>query len=376
MAANFAALKKTLPMPALGLEIERALEAIYLFGDVGDQAPIRHGNMREPVSVGFGKDAVAGFATGGVIPEPKGPDSVFVAARPGETILPRGFDADSITASVASSLSSAMSTGAGSSSQGHRSTLTRSSLVTSMRAENICGRSSNRASRTCSSASSSKWVDDGYDRSTSGHDLFRVQLAVDRGIIVGFITIAGVPYGPIVEGIGGKVRVKGAVRFYRLDVKSPHGSDGAITTYRGIAPKKFTIEFFIWTQDQYDYFEQVLIPAILYSGVKNTLNPSGLQALSVDHPALRNRQISSVEINSIGAVDPERDGPEMFRCAVEVQEYIPPPPVNVTATPSGSTGTNQASSPGRQPNPAIAANAAAAQALRDAIQARGGAPAI
>jgi hypothetical protein len=31
-----------------------------------------------------------GFATGGTIPSPKSPDSVFVAARPGETILPKG----------------------------------------------------------------------------------------------------------------------------------------------------------------------------------------------------------------------------------------------------------------------------------------------
>ncbi len=31
-----------------------------------------------------------GFAKGGIIPEPKSPDSVFVSARPGETILPRG----------------------------------------------------------------------------------------------------------------------------------------------------------------------------------------------------------------------------------------------------------------------------------------------
>lgn len=34
-----------------------------------------------------------GFADGGVIPSPKSPDSVFVAARPGETILPKGANA-------------------------------------------------------------------------------------------------------------------------------------------------------------------------------------------------------------------------------------------------------------------------------------------
>jgi hypothetical protein len=35
-------------------------------------------------------EQLKGYASGGVIPQPKSPDSVFVAARPGETILPKG----------------------------------------------------------------------------------------------------------------------------------------------------------------------------------------------------------------------------------------------------------------------------------------------
>jgi hypothetical protein len=42
-----------------------------------------------------------GFARGGVVGEPKSPDSVFVAARPGETILPKDFDLSSMVANIA-----------------------------------------------------------------------------------------------------------------------------------------------------------------------------------------------------------------------------------------------------------------------------------
>ena len=35
---------------------------------------------------------VPGFAEGGTVPQPQSPDSVFVAARPGERIVPPDFD--------------------------------------------------------------------------------------------------------------------------------------------------------------------------------------------------------------------------------------------------------------------------------------------
>lgn len=190
------------------------------------------------------------------------------------------------------------------------------------------------------------------------------------------ITIAGVPYGTIVPSIGGKVRIRGAERFYRLDTKLPQGADGATTTYRGVAPKPFTIEFVMWTQLQYDYFEDTVVPAILYNGSKNTINPSGVQALAIDCPALRRRQIVSIEVKSIGAVVPDRDGPETFRCVVQVQEYLPPPPVNITATPSGSKGTNQPTSPGKQPNPAMVERNNLINNRRNRIRAAGGTPVL
>ena len=47
-----------------------------------------------------------------------------------------------------------------------------------------------------------------------------------------------------------------------MDIKNPPGSDGWTITYRGIEPKRFEIDFFIWTSAQYNYFTGTVIPAI------------------------------------------------------------------------------------------------------------------
>ena len=80
-------------------------------------------------------------------------------------------------------------------------------------------------------------------------------------------TIQNVPTSQFAP-VGGKVRIKGAERFYKIDIKDPQGSDGWTITYRGLRPKPFDIEFYIWTQAQFDYFVGSIIPAIQYSGTK------------------------------------------------------------------------------------------------------------
>lgn len=50
-------------------------------------------NLVSSMQSGTDFKTIPGFAKGGIVPEPKSPDSVFVAARPGETILPKGKEA-------------------------------------------------------------------------------------------------------------------------------------------------------------------------------------------------------------------------------------------------------------------------------------------
>lgn len=147
--------------------------------------------------------------------------------------------------------------------------------------------------------------------------------------------------------VGGKVRIRGAERFYKVDIKNPPGSDGWTITYRGIEPKRFEIDFYIWTQAQYDYFTGSVIPAIYYSGTKKQV-----QALQVFHPALSAVNITQIFVNSIGAIEQISDD-LMFRCTVKVSEYLNPPPLNTTTTPLGAKVTAPAANPGVQPPTAV-----------------------
>jgi len=186
------------------------------------------------------------------------------------------------------------------------------------------------------------------------------------------IVIGGVSYGwANGDGPGGKVRIQNCSRKYKLDIKDASGSDGATTTYKGVRPGKWTITFYIWTADQYDHFVDDVLPALLYSGVKNAANPAGIQSLAVQHPVFSNLAISSVIIEQIDGIEPEEDGPGMFHCKVHVAEYLPSPPVNTTATPAGSKGTNQPTSIGLQPSSAVLQRQAAIAALKAKIAAGG-----
>lgn len=192
------------------------------------------------------------------------------------------------------------------------------------------------------------------------------------------IWIGGVYYGPGF-GPGGRVRVKGAHRSYRLDKKQPKGQDGWVVTYRGKEGRPFDITFWMLNDEQYDYFTQNVLQALFYgagldidspnvlsslSGTQaNSLNPNGIQALGVYHPSLAAIQINSIEVEDIGAIEPsshEPTGtPEWYTCTVRVSEYLPPPPQNTTATPTGNKSVDQPTTPGQVPSTAAQQRAAA-----------------
>lgn len=160
------------------------------------------------------------------------------------------------------------------------------------------------------------------------------------------ITIGGVVWGwkfgsQNMQLVGSKVRIMGAKRRYKIEVKDPQGSDGSVQTYRGVKFSPFDIVFSIYTDEQYAYFQTNLLPVLKFSGFKSAPNPAQVQSLSVYHPSLAQVDIAALLVEEIGAIEPKEDGPNMFECKVRCVEYLPPPPANTTVTPSGQRGVVQ-----------------------------------
>ena len=140
-----------------------------------------------------------------------------------------------------------------------------------------------------------------------------------------------VPINGSFSPTGGKVTIRGAERYYKIETKDPPGSDGWTQTYRGLRPKPFYIDFWIWTAIQYGYFVNNVLPAVTYSGTKGNVQP-----LIVQHPKLDALSISAIMIHAIGAIDPvDERAPDMYRCSLTVAEYLRAPPLNTTSTPVG-----------------------------------------
>ena len=78
-------------------------------------------------------------------------------------------------------------------------------------------------------------------------------------------------------------------------------------------------------------------------------------------------------VHKIGAIEQISDD-LMFRCTVNVSEYLNPPPVNTTATPIGAKNTNAATSPGVQPNTATIARLNIIARLKAQVAAGGSIP--
>ena len=165
------------------------------------------------------------------------------------------------------------------------------------------------------------------------------------------IYISGVPWV-------GRVRVRGARRSYKWDVKSPPGIEGFNQTYRGKPHKNFHIDFFIWTDSMFRYFTGLIVPLFQYVGVAGVVLP-----VKVYHPSLTPIGITAIVCDEIGAIEPA-DETGLYVCSIEVHEFYPPLLVNVTTTPVAAVGVNPAS-PG-----VPSASAVALQAVQAAAQAR------
>ena len=161
------------------------------------------------------------------------------------------------------------------------------------------------------------------------------------------ITVAAVPWGTGTP-MGGGVRVRGAMRYYKIDQKDAKGQDGATQTYVGTHPKPFKIIFRIWTSAQWAYFNTSLLPLFYYSGVVGKVIP-----LPIIHPATAIVGISSILTGEIGPYEFNEETKEML-FPIEVREYLPALPGSASVTPIGPSAPSGPTIPGLTVSPLVA----------------------
>jgi hypothetical protein len=175
-------------------------------------------------------------------------------------------------------------------------------------------------------------------------------------------TVNGQTWGPKF-GLGKVVPIR-AGRPYKWQVKDASGQDGATPTYRGKKPPDFILQFHMWTDAQF-IFWQTFSLAFLYDASKQQVDP-----VDIYMPQLANVGISQIKVDELGV--PEQQGERLYWIAeVKVSEFFPPIASNVTQTPTGANTTNP-EAPGQTPDPAIDAlqkqiQAATTVAINDGV---------
>jgi hypothetical protein len=164
----------------------------------------------------------------------------------------------------------------------------------------------------------------------------------------------------------GKIDVKGAFRSYRWDRKGPPGADGEVLTYRGKHTKSFRVTFYLWADFHFNTWPQFSL-LFQYPGSKLGV----VIPVSVYHPALAMVGITTVVCTDLGIPEKQSDD-LMWAATVELREFIPPPPINVTSTPPGATSVSPPNIPGLAPSPAVLALEARKAALEAQAAALGG----
>lgn len=155
----------------------------------------------------------------------------------------------------------------------------------------------------------------------------------------------------------GKIEIRGARRRYKWDTKNAPGAAGATDTFRGTKPEPFEIIFYLWT-DAHFAFWPTFSSLFLYQSLKGEVLP-----VSIYHPSLAMIGLTVVRTEDVGAVVKVNDE-LLFSSTVRVHEFAPPPPVNVTTTPTGASHVNPPSLPGFTPSPAVQSAQAALGAAR------------
>lgn len=147
------------------------------------------------------------------------------------------------------------------------------------------------------------------------------------------IQIAGHLWPPADSGYkSARIKIAGAKRAYKWDVKDGLGLQGALETYRGQTPPAFTITFFLWTNELYAAWLSFQ-PLLQYNGVKTQPKP-----VQIYHPQLANLGIYQVITEDIGAVEMVDEMSRMFAVTVTLREFFNPLPVSATTPDAASNG--------------------------------------
>jgi hypothetical protein len=145
--------------------------------------------------------------------------------------------------------------------------------------------------------------------------------------------------------------ITGFERKSEFDIKKGKGTKGGTVTLTNLPWNAFHFE--AWD-------------AIYRARFKFDPTKTKKQAVDIFHPSLKKLDISSVVTKSIGPEMPEGKG--LWSITVDLIEFIPPPPKNITNTPTGSTSKGgQAGASGKSDDPiADAQQAEIAKLLREA----------
>jgi len=154
----------------------------------------------------------------------------------------------------------------------------------------------------------------------------------------------------------GIAKIADAVRENNWDVKVGPGASGATTTFRGLKIVHFTLQLTLIGAGALD-----ALPSFL-DALRFDPSRPGNNALEVYHEALNalDPPIKAAAVESLGV--PKQSGPGGYwTMEIKFIEYRPPPPKNVTKTPSGASaaavsGAVAQNGVGKAPLPAKDAN--------------------
>jgi hypothetical protein len=141
--------------------------------------------------------------------------------------------------------------------------------------------------------------------------------------------------------------VSGFKQDWGWDHKKGKGASGHVSTYVGPPVAKGYVDFYMWTEYQYLFWQavyQYLFTKSLTSTVQSgTTNASKLQSLAYQmiHPALNGTGMTQFVCASISQLKSVSDKDQTYKkCTVEMHTFNPPKVGDVTTTPQKATFNN------------------------------------